>query len=70
MERTSPLRSSHRDGQKTYMERLIQSPDEGVMPRKDASLLEVLTQVGISDGRKFRQVSGLWGKPEETYLGV
>ena len=49
MERTSPLRSSHRDGQKTYMERLIQSPDEGVMPRKDASLLEVLTQVGISD---------------------
>jgi hypothetical protein len=27
---TSPLCSSHRDGQKTYMERLIRSPDEGV----------------------------------------
>ena len=27
---TSPLRSSRRDGQKTYMERLIRSPDEGV----------------------------------------
>jgi hypothetical protein len=61
MERTSPLRSSHRDGQKTYMEHLIRSPDEGVMPLKRCSAIGtpdpswdfrrpgLLTRVGTSD---------------------
>ena len=39
MERTSPLRSSRRDGQKTYMERLIRSPDEGVRPLERCSVV-------------------------------
>jgi hypothetical protein len=39
IEWTLPLRSSRRDGQKTYMERLIQSPDEGVMPSERCSVV-------------------------------
>jgi hypothetical protein len=44
VQRTSPLRSSRQDGQKkTYMERPIWGPDEGVMPpRKYLSGLPVL----------------------------
>jgi hypothetical protein len=31
---------THRDGQKAYMERLIRSPDEGVMPLKRCYAVE------------------------------
>jgi hypothetical protein len=45
MKWTSPLRSSRQDGQKTYIERLIRSPNEGFMP------LERCSAVGTSDVR-------------------
>ena len=35
-------------------------------PRKDASLSGVLTQVGTSDCRKFRRVSGLSGSLKKS----
>jgi hypothetical protein len=44
---------------KTYMERLIQSSDEGVMPP------ERYSTVGTFDGRDFRPMSGL-----PTYVGT
>jgi hypothetical protein len=47
MEWTSPLRSSRRDGQKIYMERLIRSPNQGVMPQERCSV------IGTSDDRDF-----------------
>jgi hypothetical protein len=47
------------------MERLIQSPDEGVMPQKDAPLSGLPTQVGTSDGWDCRPESGL-----PTYVGT
>ena len=77
MKKTSPLRSSRRDGQKTYMERLIQSPDEEVMPSErclvvgssdpsqDFRLSEVPTCVGTS-GKPEEICSGVWGYP---YVG-
>jgi hypothetical protein len=44
----------HRDSQKTYMERLIRSRDEGVMPPEKCSV------VGTFDpSRDFRPKSGL-----------
>jgi hypothetical protein len=52
VKRTSPLRSSHRDDQKTYMKRLIRGPDKEVMPREDALLLKASTRVGSSDTRR------------------
>jgi hypothetical protein len=58
VKRTSPLRSSHRDDQKTYMKRLIRGPDKEVMPREDALLLKASTRVGSSDTRReFWQTS-------------
>ena len=41
---------------KKYMERPIQSTDEGVMSQEDALLLAVPTQVGSFDSRKFQQL--------------
>ena len=70
VKRTSPSCSSCRDGQKTYMERLIQSPDEEVMP------LERCLVVGSSDpSRDFRLSEvptgvGTSEKPEEIYSDV
>ena len=77
MKRTSPLHSSRRDGQETYMECLIRSPDEEVMPSerclvvgssdtsRDFRLSEVPTCVGIS-GKHEEICSGVWGYP---YVG-
>ena len=48
MKRTSPLRSSRRDGQKTYMERIIRNPDKEVMPSERCLVC-----------REFRPKSGL-----------
>jgi hypothetical protein len=72
VKRTSSLRSSRRDGQKTYMERLIRSPDEGVMPlerccavgtsdpSRDLWRSGLLTRVGTFDPcQNFRHMSGL-----------
>jgi hypothetical protein len=54
IEQTLPLCSSRRDGKKTYIEHLIRSLDEGVMPpRKDAPLSGLPTQVGTSNDRDF-----------------
>ena len=77
MEQTSSLRSSRRDGQKTYMECLIQSPDEEVMsserylvvgsfdPSRDFRLSEV--PMGVGTFRKPEEIcSGVWGYP---YVG-
>ena len=70
MKWTSPLLSYHRDGQKTYMERLIRSPDEEVMPSERCLV------VGSSDpSRDFRLSEvptgvGTFGKPEEICSGV
>ena len=70
VKRTSPLCSSHRDGQKTYMECLIRSPDEEVMPSERCLV------VGSSDPcRDFRLSDvptgvGTFGKPEEICSGV
>jgi hypothetical protein len=53
MEQTSPLRFSRQDDQKSFTERLIRSPDEGVMPPERCSA------IGTSDpSRDFRR-SGL-----------
>ena len=70
VKRTSPLRSSRRDGQKTYMECLIRSPDEEVMPSKRCSVVE-----SSDSSRDFRLLKvstgvGTSGKPEETCSGV
>ena len=77
MKRTSPLRSSHRDGQKTYMERLIQSSDEEVMPSErclvvgssdpswDFRLSKVPTCIGTF-GKSKEICPGVWGYP---YVG-
>ena len=74
VKRTSPLCSSRRDGQKTYMERLIQSPDKEVMPSerclvvgssdpsRDFRLSEVPTGVGTS-GKPEEICPGVWGYP-------
>jgi len=74
---TSPLRSSRRDGQKTYMECLIWSPDEEVMPSerclvvgssdpsRDFRLSEVPTCVGTS-GKSEEICPDVWGYP---YVG-
>ena len=78
MKRTSPLRSSHRDGQKTYMERLIRSPDKEVTlsercpvvessdPSRDFRRSEVPTRVGTSEKPK-KICSAVWGYP---YIGI
>ena len=66
--------SSRRDGQKTYMKRLIRSLDEEVMPSerslvvrssdpsRDFRLSEVSTGVGTS-GKPEEIFSGVWGYP-------
>jgi hypothetical protein len=73
VEQTSPLCSSRRDGQKIYMERLIWSLDEEVMPSRRCSAIgssdkrrefrpesEVLTRVRSSDPhREFQQTLGV-----------
>ena len=69
MERTSPLRSSHRDGQKK-MERLIQSLDEEVMPPERCFVVE-----SSDPSRDFRLSEvpigvGTSGKPEKICSGV
>ena len=77
MKRTSPLCSSRRDDQETYMECLIRSPDEEVMPSerchvvgssdpsRDFRLSEVPMGVGTSE--KPEEISsGVWGYP---YIG-
>ena len=51
MERTSLLRSSRRDGQKTYMERLIRSLDEGVVPSRKSHPTRTSDPVRTSDFR-------------------
>jgi len=69
MKWTSPLRSSRLDGQKTYMEHLIRSPDEEVMPSERCLV------VGSSDpSRDFRLSEvpmgvGTSEKPEEICSG-
>jgi len=40
VEQTSPLRSSHQDNQKLYMERLIRSSDEEVILSRRCSAIE------------------------------
>ena len=57
---TSPLHSSCWDGQKTYMERLIRSPDEEVMPSERCLV------VGTSDCQEFWRVSGLLGSLKKS----
>ena len=70
MKWTSQLHSSHQDGQKTYMERLIRGPDEEVMP------LERCLVVGSSDTSRDFRLSEVptgvktFGKPEEICSGV
>jgi hypothetical protein len=64
MEQTSPLHSSRRDGQKTYIERLIRIRMKELCPQKDALVPAVLT-IGSSGKRQhsscrqFRQTSAL-----------
>ena len=77
MKRTSPLCSSRRDGQETYIEYLIRSPDEEVMsserclvvgssdPSRDFRLSEVPTCVGTS-GKSEEICPDVWGYP---YVG-
>ena len=74
MKRTISLRFSRRDGQETYMECPIRSPDEEVMPSerclgvessdpsRDFRLSEVPTGVGTS-GKSEEICSGVWGYP-------
>ena len=70
VKQTSPLRSSRRDSQKTYMERLIRSPDEEVMPSERCLVVE-----SSDPSRDFRlsEVSTgvrTFGKPEEICSGI
>ena len=70
MKLTISLRSSRRDGQKTYMECLIRSPDKEVMPSERCLV------VGSSDPSRDFRLSEVptcvrtSGKPEEICSGV
>jgi hypothetical protein len=74
-ERTSPLHFSRRADQKTYMERPIWGPDEGVMPPKRCSVVGTFGSHTSQNCRLKLELSartraGTSGKPNKRAVQV